>query len=70
MKKTVKDLKTKTVAEIEKQKTLLKEEITKLSWSEKASPQKDTNLLAKKKKQLAVLLTVLTEKKEVESLKK
>lgn len=63
MKKSVKDLKTKTVSELEKQKAVLTEEIAKLKLAEKAVPQKDTNLLMKKRKQLAVLLTVIAEKR-------
>lgn len=70
MRKSVKEFKSKTVIELEKQRTLLVEEIAKLRLSEKAAPQKDTNLLMKKRKQLAVMLTVLTEKKEAEALKK
>ena len=41
------------------------EEIAKLQLSFKSNPPKDTNLLMKKRKQLAVLLTVLGEKEEV-----
>lgn len=70
MKKIVKDLKAKTIKELEKEKVSLIEEIAKLKLSEKAVPQKDKNLLFKKRKQLAVLLTVLTEKKELEKIKK
>ncbi|MCL4363682.1 50S ribosomal protein L29 [Patescibacteria group bacterium] len=70
MKKSVKELNDKTVSELEKQLNLLKEEIAKFKLSETSSPQKNTNLLFKKRKQLAVLLTVLEEKKIVASLKK
>lgn len=70
MKKIVKDLKAKTIKELEKEKISLIEEIAKLKLSEKAVPQKDKNLFFKKRKQLAVLLTVLTEKKELEKIKK
>lgn len=70
MKKLTKEFNSKTISELEKQKVLLTEEITKNKLSEKAVPQKNTNFLIKKRKQLAVLLTVLTEKKEAEELKK
>lgn len=70
MKKIVKDLKAKTISELEKDKLFLVEEIAKLKLSEKVIPQKDKNLLFKKRKKLAVLLTVLTEKKELEKIKK
>jgi ribosomal protein L29 len=70
MKKIVKEYKQKTIKELEKEKELLSQEIAKLKVSFKANPPKDTNLLIKKRKQLAVLLTVLSEKKLLESLKK
>lgn len=70
MKKIVKNLKAKTISELEKDKISLIEEIAKLKLSEKVIPQKDKNLLFKKRKKLAVLLTVLTEKKELEKIKK
>ena len=41
------------------------EEIAKSVMSFKSNPPKDTNNLTKKRKQLAVLLTLLSEKKEV-----
>jgi len=70
MKKLIKDLKTKSLSELEKQKIFLMEEITKLKMTKKLVSQKDTNLLMKKRKQLAALLTVITEKKELEKIKK
>lgn len=70
MKKIVKDLKAKTISELEKDKMSLIEEIAKLKLSEKVIPQKDKNLLFKKRKKLAILLTILTEKKELEKIKK
>ncbi len=70
MKKIVKEYKQKTIKELEKEKELLSQEIAKLKVSFKVNPPKDTNLLIKKRKQLAVLLTVLSEKKLLESLKK
>ena len=70
MKKQTKIYREKTVKELEKENSLLREEIAKTKLSFKGNPPKDTNILAKKRKQLAVLLTVLTEKREIESLKK
>ncbi|MFH0979631.1 MAG: 50S ribosomal protein L29 [Candidatus Roizmanbacteria bacterium] len=69
MKKLTKQYRDKTVKELTQETVILKEEIAKLRLSQKSAPAKDTNILMKKRKQLAVLLTVLTEKKEVESLK-
>ncbi len=66
MKKTVKELQGKTVAELVKQEQILQDEIAKLELNFKANLPKDTNVVKKKKKQLAVLLTVLTKKKENE----
>ncbi len=68
MRKQAKEFKEKTVKELEKQLILLNEELSKFRLTEKAAPAKDSNLQAKKRKQLAVLLTVLNEKKEVENL--
>jgi ribosomal protein L29 len=65
MKKTTKIYSGKTVKELEKDANLIREEIAKLQLSFKSNPPKDTNSIVKKRKQLAVLLTVLSEKKEV-----
>ena len=64
MKKLVKDYRQKTVIELEKEITGLKEEVAKLKLTQRASPVKDTNLLMKKRKQLAALLTVLAQKRQ------
>ncbi len=70
MKKITKTYQDKTYKELIKETQSLREEITKLQLSFKSNPPKDTNILTKKRKQLAVLLTVLGEKNEVENLKK
>ncbi len=70
MKKITKTYREKTNKELVKETYLLREEIAKLQLSFKSNPPKDTNLLMKKRKQLAVLLTVLAEKKEIENLEK
>lgn len=70
MKKIVKDYNSKTIKELEKEKKTLTEEIARLKVELKVNPRKDTNILMKKRKKLAVLLTVLNEKKILESLKK
>jgi len=69
MKKEIKELKQKTIKELEKEINNLRQEIAKLKIEMKVNPPKDTNLLTKRKKKLARLLTVLTEKKEEEKLK-
>jgi ribosomal protein L29 len=70
MKKITKTYREKTSKELIKEAQLLREEIAKLQLSFKSNPPKDTNFLMKKRKQLAVLLTVSIEKNEIENLKK
>ena len=70
MKKNIKNLREKNIKELNKEIDNLKEEIAKLNLSKKSSPVKDTNLLYKKRKQLAVLLTIMNEKKAVIEIKK
>jgi len=69
MKKITKTYQEKTSKELIKETQSLREEMAKLQLSFKSNPPKDTNLLMKKRKQLAVLLTVLTEKNEVEKFR-
>lgn len=70
MKKVIKDYKSKTIKELENEREVLSREIAKLKIDIKSNPPKDTNLLIKKRKKLAILLTILTEKKMLENLKK
>lgn len=65
MKKITKTYSSKTSKELNMEAVSIREEIAKLQLSFKSNPPKDTNSLTKKRKQLAVLLTVLSEKKEV-----
>ncbi|MFA5770785.1 MAG: 50S ribosomal protein L29 [Patescibacteria group bacterium] len=65
MKKTTKIYNEKTNNELIKEANLMREEIAKLQLSFKSNPPKDTNSLVKKRKQLAVILTILSEKKEI-----
>ena len=62
MKKITKKYQEQTVKELKKEGLLLREEIAKTKLLNKVTPPKDSNLLKKKRKQLAVLLTVLFEK--------
>ena len=64
MRKNTKLYSEKNVKELEKEFIKMREEIAKMQLSFKSNPPKDTNSLAKKRKQLAVLLTVLGEKKD------
>lgn len=70
MKKLTKEYKTKTKEELEKLAQSLREEIAKLRLEVKVNPPKDTNLLIKKRKILALILTLITEKKQIEEIKK
>ncbi|KKP65859.1 MAG: hypothetical protein UR68_C0022G0004 [Candidatus Roizmanbacteria bacterium GW2011_GWA2_35_19] len=70
MKKDTSALRQKKVSELEKQASSIYEELLKLNLSKKSSPVKDTNVIFKKRKQLAVILTLITEKKELEKINK
>jgi len=69
MRKIISDLKKKTVKDLEKEVLILRQEIGKLKIEMNVSQQKDTNILFKKKKQLARVLTILSEKRELEAIK-
>ncbi|MBI2051523.1 50S ribosomal protein L29 [Candidatus Roizmanbacteria bacterium] len=69
MKKLTKALRGKTIEELKEEERAVREEVAKLKLKQRVSPEKDTNILMKKRKKLAVILTVLSEKKELEQLK-
>ena len=58
-----KEISNKTVAELEKMIADIQLEIAKLVVESSVSQQKNTNTVPNKRKQLAVLLTVLRQKK-------
>ncbi|MDH7476455.1 MAG: 50S ribosomal protein L29 [Microgenomates group bacterium] len=62
--KGIKELRQKTIKELENESRILREEIGKLNIEFKINPAKDTNLLTKKRKRLSVILTILKEKKD------
>jgi ribosomal protein L29 len=68
MKKEVKDLKNKTIKELIGEATKMRTELAKLTLSRKSNPGKDINSLAKKKKELARTLAVITEKETLEKV--
>ncbi len=68
MKKITKELKSKTIEKLEKEIQEIRSEIAKLYLETKTNPTKDTNLLIKKRKRLAVILTILTEKQALKDL--
>lgn len=63
MKKVIQLLKQKNIEELEKEINKQRELISRLILEEKVKPPKDTNQLAKARKKLAQMLTVLNEKK-------
>ncbi len=63
MKKNIKKYQQMDIKALEKEILKLREEIARLRLTFKISPPKDTNLLIKKRKELARMLTVLNEKK-------
>ncbi|MFZ2206268.1 MAG: 50S ribosomal protein L29 [Microgenomates group bacterium] len=59
----MKEVSQKTAEELKKDIAALKLEIAKLNVEMSVAPQKNTNSIPNKKKQLAVLLTALQQKK-------
>ena len=62
MKKHIKELQAKTVVDLQKEIGTLRAEIAKFKVESKVKPQKDSNIIKKKEKQLAHILTVITQK--------
>jgi len=63
MSKSMKEASQKTVQELEKSVVDLRLELAKLAVESSVSQQKNTNTVPNKRKQLAVLLTALRQKK-------
>lgn len=63
MRKYTKESNEKTTEELEKAIKTIRAEIVKLQVESGIAQQKNTNIISNKKKQLAVLLTVLRQKK-------
>lgn len=59
MTKSLKELKQKTEKELVKEIVVLRDEIARQELEKKVNPQKDTNLITKKRKKLAQVLTIL-----------
>jgi len=68
MKKYATEFRKKTVKELEKESKDIKNEIEKLKIDWVVNKPKNTNVISSKQKKLSVLLTVLSEKKELENL--
>ncbi len=70
MKSIMKELENKSIAELEKEVSALREEIAKMRLDRVVNVPKDTNILSKKTKSLAQILTVLSEKRRREVISK
>jgi ribosomal protein L29 len=70
MKKFITELQSKNTKDLEKEIVSLRVELAKDRLNAKVNPAKDTNALFKKRKRLAKLLTVVSQKQETESLQK
>lgn len=70
MKKIAQELRQKAVKELQKEADQMRSEMAKLSLEFKTNMPKDTNTIVKKRKRLAVLLTILGEKQETEGEQK
>lgn len=70
MRITTKELLEKTIAGLQKEADEIREELARLALSSRVNSPKDTNMLGKKRKKLAVVLTILKQKKDLELLNK
>lgn len=53
----------KSITALEKEAQSARQEIATMSLNSRVNPSKDTNIISKKRKKLAVLLTALVQKK-------
>jgi len=70
MKKNIDQLRKKSIKELTSDSESLRLEIIKLKMGEKSNPTKDSNLLTKKRKTLARILTIISEKSEEKKVDK
>ncbi len=63
MKKHIKEIQGKSIKDLEQDIKTIRTEIATMIIQRKVNPQKDTNAIVKKRKHLAVLLTIYSEKK-------
>lgn len=68
MKKAIGDLRDKSLEALRKETVELSEELAKLQLERGVNPNKDSNIIPKKKKRLARLLTITSEKKKLQTL--
>ena len=70
MKKQIIELERKSIKELKQEMNTLRDEIAKMRLNVIANRPKDSNILAKKRKQLARIFTVTTIKKQTEAMVK
>jgi ribosomal protein L29 len=63
MKKIIKEFEEKSISTLEQEAQGMRQEIATMNLNYRVNPSKDTNNISKKRKKLAVLLTVLVQKK-------
>ncbi len=68
MKKYASEYRKKTTSELEKEKINLNGEVNKLKIEWGINKPKNTNVISNKLKKLSVLMTILSEKKELDKL--
>ena len=68
MKKSIQKLDTKSIADLVKDEAKLRSEVAKLILERVVNPAKDTNMISKKKRELAQILTISNVKKEKEQI--
>jgi ribosomal protein L29 len=69
MKKSFTELKSKSLQELSKEATSLRDEVMKLEMGSGSNPVKDTNAVSKKKRRLATVLTAMNQQMEAEQFK-
>ncbi len=62
MNKSMSKIQQKSVAELNKDLAQLRSDITKITVESRLAPQKDSNLVTKKRKEIARILTVMNQK--------
>lgn len=70
MKKSIQKLDTKSIADLVKDEAKLRSEVAKLILERVVNPAKETNMISKKKRELAQILTIMNVKKEKEQIEK
>ncbi len=65
MKRSFQELSNKTEKELQKDMETIRSEMMKMQMESVSNPQKDSNVISKKKKRLAMVLTAVNQKREM-----